>query len=249
MREREQFMSEEVLLKSRHAVVGLIALILSIAVHEFSHAWVADRLGDRTPRLQGRVTLNPMAHADPFGTLLFPLMGIMFFGGILFGWGRPVEVNPVSFTRKLRMKISHLLVAAAGPISNLLFGILISGVLLILLRSGVELKAEVHYGIRSLIGLNFLLCVFNLLPIPPLDGGTVLRGLLPDAPTRGRWSGVGSARMNFAIRANSVMDVLDRYGMWILIGLMATNGSTGILSKILWPATAFTLSWFRLLGI
>ena len=186
---------------ARHAVVSLIALILSIAVHEFAHAFVADRLGDRTPRMQGRVTLNPMAHADPFGTILFPLLGIVFFGGVLFGWGEPVEVNPLSFTRKLRMKTSHLLVAAAGPVSNILFGLLISGVLLILLRSGVDLKPEALSAISSVIYLNFVLAVFNLLPLPPLDGGTVVIGLLPDVPRQ--------ARGGFAYRAAQVMEFLS----------------------------------------
>src|SRR5262245_30008807 len=96
--------------KTRMAIAWLIALILSIAVHEFAHALVADRLGDRTPRLQGRVTLNPLAHADAIGTLLLPILGI-FFGGTILGWGKPVEVHPPSFTRRLRMKTSHMLVA------------------------------------------------------------------------------------------------------------------------------------------
>src|SRR5512140_3800237 len=104
----------------KHAVVYMIALVLSIAVHEFGHAFVADRLGDRTPRYQGRVTLNPLAHADPIGTFLFPILGMLFSGGVLFGWGKPVIVNPVAFTRRFRMKIGHLMVAAAGPVMNVL---------------------------------------------------------------------------------------------------------------------------------
>src|SRR4051812_23159284 len=93
----------------RSVVVNLIILILSICVHEFGHAIVADRLGDRLPRSQGRVTLNPMAHADPFGTILFPAILMLTRSSIGFGWGRPVQVNPNAFTRKLSMRKGHLL--------------------------------------------------------------------------------------------------------------------------------------------
>src|SRR5262245_61022755 len=120
----------------RALILGLITLVLSIAVHEFSHAFVADRLGDRLPRHQGRVTLNPLAHADPIGTLLFPALGIIFGIGA-FGWGRPVQVNPGSFTRKLRMRTAHMFVAAAGPISNVVFAVLISLVLFGLYKASV----------------------------------------------------------------------------------------------------------------
>src|SRR5688572_21439230 len=112
----------------QYAVVQMVVLILSIAVHEFGHAFVADRLGDRLPRSQGRVTLNPIAHIDPIGTLAMPILGILIMGGIGFGWGRPVMVSPMAFTRKLRMKTAHLLVAAAGPFMNLVFGVVIAGV-------------------------------------------------------------------------------------------------------------------------
>src|SRR5262245_28330733 len=98
-------------------VVMMITLILSIAVHEFGHAFVADRLGDRLPRSQGRVTLNPMAHADPIGTIALPALGFLFSGGTAlgFGWGRPVQVNPPAFTRRFTMRTGDVLVSAAGP--------------------------------------------------------------------------------------------------------------------------------------
>ena len=109
-------------------VQTLIILILSICVHEFGHAIVADKLGDPLPRSQGRTTLNPMAHADPLGTLLFPLIALVATAGhsLGFGWGRPVEVSPRHFTRRMSMRTGHMLVAAAGPMMNILFGVLIS---------------------------------------------------------------------------------------------------------------------------
>jgi Zn-dependent protease len=167
--------------KIRWIIQSLIILVLSIAVHEFGHAYVADKLGDALPRSQGRVTLNPLAHADPIGTLAFPVLGLVFTGGIGFGWGRPVEVSPASFTRKLRMRTAHMLVAAAGPAMNLLFGCLISVVHLGLLRGGViDPAAEINLALLSAVQLNFVLLFFNLIPAPPLDGGTVVEGLLPD---------------------------------------------------------------------
>src|SRR5579883_1856148 len=108
------------------AVSFLIALILSISVHEFSHAWVADRLGDPTPGRQGRVTLNPLAHIDWIGTVLIPLSMVINPGMPLLGWGKPVQVQPFLFTRKMSMRAGHALVAAAGPLSNLALAILVS---------------------------------------------------------------------------------------------------------------------------
>lgn len=166
-------------------IVQMIILILSITVHEYGHAFVADWLGDRLPRTEGRVTLNPVAHADPIGTLALPALGLFLSHGmsIGFGWGRPVRVNPLAFTRRFRMKTSHMLVAAAGPAMNILFGVLISIILVVLLRSGVlriEENLQLVAAIRRAIIVNFVLAFFNLVPAPPLDGGTILAGLLPD---------------------------------------------------------------------
>lgn len=111
----------------RWIIQALIILILSICVHEFGHAIVADKLGDPLPRSQGRTTLNPAAHADPIGTLLFPLIALVATKGasLGFGWGKPVQVSPRHFTRKVSMRTGHMLVAAAGPCMNLLFGVFI----------------------------------------------------------------------------------------------------------------------------
>ncbi len=167
----------------RLIIQGMIILILSIAVHEYGHAIMAHKLGDRLPESQGRVTLNPLAHADPIGTLLFPMLGLLFSGGqgFGFGWGRPVQVNPMSFSRKFRMRTAHMFVALAGPMMNIVFGLLIAIILAGLLAFGVldrahPLTEALHYAIY----LNFILFFFNLIPAPPLDGGAVLEGLLPD---------------------------------------------------------------------
>jgi Zn-dependent protease len=214
---RDAFSLEHV----RYAVVFMIALVLSIAVHEFGHAITADRLGDRTPRRQGRVTLNPLAHIDPIGTLLFPLMGIFLAGGVLFGWGRPVQVNPMSFTRRLRMKTGHLIVAAAGPAMNLVLAAVVSIVYLTLLRTGaLRLDNPPALQIEKLISLNFMLAGLNLIPVPPLDGGTVLAGILPD-------------------RYGHVIGFLRQYGVMILLVLFWTRA----LGVILGPVEAFAGVW------
>ncbi len=207
--------------KVREAAVFLIALVLSIAVHEFGHAFSADKLGDRTPRLQGRVTLNPLVHADPIGTLLFPVIAVLMNTGILFGWGRPVQINPVAFTRKLRMKTAHLIVAAAGPAMNVILALLLTILWGVLLKVGViSFRDPIEQGIQQVMHLNWVLCFFNLIPVPPLDGGAVLAGLLPD-------------------RYSRHMDLLNQYGFFILIGLLVT----GAVSIFLWPATqAFQLT-------
>src|SRR5215207_8664701 len=103
-------------------IQGVIILIASVAVHEFGHAYMADRLGDPTPRSQGRVTLNPIPHIDPIGTLLLPVLGA--FAGSTFGWGRPVMIRPERLTRRLSMETGHALVAVAGPAMNIILGIL-----------------------------------------------------------------------------------------------------------------------------
>lgn len=202
-------------LKIRTAIVMLIAFVLSVAVHEFGHAYLADRFGDDTPRRQGRVTLNPIAHADPIGTLAMPLVGALF-GGFVIGWGKPVMVNPVAFTRKLRMKIAHLFVALAGPVMNVFLALLVTGLLALLLATGVlKPGQEITTGIVQVIYLNWLLFFFNLIPCPPLDGGAVLAGLLPDKSQR-------------------VMDFFNQYGFIILIGLFFSGALGVLLRPALW---------------
>lgn len=168
---------------------ALIILLLSIAVHEFGHAIVAHKLGDRLPASQGRVTLNPLAHADPIGTFLFPIIGLVLTGGKSygFGWGRPVQVSPVSFSRRFTMRTGHMLVALAGPAMNLLFGTLIAIIHVVLVSTGViEAKGGIslNTALTHAVILNYILMFFNLIPAPPLDGGAVLKGLLPTRSLR-----------------------------------------------------------------
>lgn len=209
----------------RLVVVNLITLVLSITVHEFGHAIVADRLGDRLPRSQGRVTLNPLAHADPIGTLALPAILMLTGSGLGFGWGRPVMVNPGSFSRRFSVRTAHLLVAAAGPAMNLLFGILISIVLFVLLQTNA-VGYDVAAAMANAVMLNFILMFFNLVPFPPLDGGTVLAGLLPRdvLPTWER---------------------ISQYG-FLIVMLIAF---TPLRMVFLWPARKLFELWMGLLGI
>lgn len=190
----------------QRALLYLIAFILCIAAHEFGHAWVANRLGDPTPRSQGRLTLSPLHHIDPIGTILMPI--IMAFTNVpLLAWGRPVETNPTQYTRKLSISTSRMLVAIAGPAMNLIMAMVVSIVIVIAAHLHAPdrlVSAFFHY----LVQLNISLMVFNLIPIPPLDGGAVLAWLLPRS-------------------MHNVVDFLARYGSFILL-LMVLSPSLGL---------------------
>ncbi len=172
-----------------------VALIVALTVHEYAHAYVADRLGDPTPRQYGRLTLNPLAHLDLVGTLL-----ILFAG---FGWAKPVPINPANFGNWRRDTIT---VAAAGPLANitLLFALGIPYKLGLFEVGGFWAVAPVDRLLRMTLQINAMLAVFNLIPIPPLDGSKILQGLLPPAQA------VSYAR-------------IQPYGMFILLALVLTN--------------------------
>ena len=161
-------------------VIAFIVLLFSLTVHETAHAWTANRLGDPTARLLGRVSLNPVVHADLIGTVVFPLVALAS-GVPLIGWAKPVPVN----ARRLRNpRRDFMLVAAAGPASNLVMAFAAASVLAILPVSPLVLgepnvSVPIATFLRIAVQLNLLLAVFNMMPIPPLDGGNVLSGLLP----------------------------------------------------------------------
>lgn len=148
------------------AIIFVAALVLAITIHEFSHAWLAYKLGDDTPYLQGRVTLNPAAHLDLFGSLAMLLFG--------FGWGKPVQYNPM----RLKERIYELYIALAGPISNLLLAILVNLLIFVQIKVGFTL---IHPLILNIIAqISVLLAAFNILPIPPLDGSSIIAYFWPD---------------------------------------------------------------------
>jgi Zn-dependent protease len=156
-------------------LLGFGVVLASLTVHEWAHAWTADRLGDPTARLLGRVSFNPIVHIDPIGTVLLPLIGL-FSAGIIFGWAKPV---PVNVSRLGHPKRDFMIVAAAGPASNIVMAVG-AAVLLQAMGGHAALGGTLARVIYFALSINVLLAVFNMLPVPPLDGGNVLAGLLPD---------------------------------------------------------------------
>jgi len=202
--------------------VGFVVLVGSLSVHEAAHAWTADRLGDPTARLLGRVSLNPAVHVDLIGTIVFPLIA-MLTNLPLIGWAKPVPVN----TRNLRdPRRGYVLVAAAGPASNLALAVLAAVIWQAVRPSALQDASMVSGGplvelLLTAIVVNVLLAVFNMIPIPPLDGGNVLGGLLP---------------YQLAV---SYDRVIRPWGFVILYGLMLS----GLLSTIMLPIAHSILSW------
>jgi len=178
-----------------------VILHFSVSFHECAHAWMADRCGDDTARLMGRLTLNPLAHIDIFGTVILPLIMILGSPIALIGWGKPVPVNPIRFTDYRK---GQILTSIVGPISNLILmiiGALIIRILIILASRGMEVGVFLDFFF-SFTMLNMVLCIFNLIPIPPLDGSHILRQFLS-----------GEVRAMYD-------QFLGRFGMFILLFLV-----------------------------
>ena len=154
-----------------------IPLLLSLTVHEWAHAWSAHRLGDVTAEREGRLTLNPLAHMDPVGTLLLPLV-------MPIGWAKPVPINIGLFHHKVGPRTGVLLVAAAGPISNLciaMLSILLMLVMALCFGNASNVPSALHSFLDTCIWLNVMLAAFNMLPVPPLDGSRIVDALMPDS--------------------------------------------------------------------
>lgn len=198
-------------------VVWALPVLFAITVHETAHGWMALRLGDPTARMLGRLTLNPIKHVDPMGTFLVPGV-LLMLGGFLFGWAKPV---PVTWENLRHPKRDMALVALAGPASNLLMALFWA----LIIRLGMTLGADnaaalylVYTGVAGIF-INGILMTLNMLPLPPLDGGRVLVGLLPGPLS---WQ----------------VSRIEPYGFPILLLLMFT----GMLGKILWPVIGLLLA-------
>jgi Zn-dependent protease len=206
-------------------VVWILPVVFAITVHEVAHGWVAKLYGDKTADQQGRLTLNPIKHIDLVGTLILPGLLLITFSGFIFGWAKPVPVDARNFKNP---KKAMMVVALAGPVSNLLMAIGWA----LLARLGVAIEIEyitmplIYTGIAG-ITINLVLALINLLPIPPLDGSRIVSGLLPDY---------------WAWRFNQ----LERFGFLILILLLATNALSLILA---YPMYYVQQLFFSLAGL
>jgi Zn-dependent protease len=196
-------------------------ILLALTFHEYAHAYIANRFGDDTAKLRGRLSLNPLRHLDPLGTIMIFL--------VHFGWAKPVPVNPY---RLKNPKKDMLWISAAGPLSNMALA-LASGILLRILIAAVETPDQTSflglliYMVFMSLQINLALAIFNILPIAPLDGSKILSGLLPD----------GFGKMFY---------FMERYGPFILLGLILFGRLTGVsvLGGIIWPFVKFFSNLF-----
>ena len=212
----------------------VVVLLVALSVHESAHAWSADRLGDPTARSLGRISLNPLVHADLFGTFLIPLFLLLSGIGIIFGWAKPVPVNTALLRNPKR---DYMLVAAAGPLSNLAMAGALLVVLMGLKLSSPSMELLVNQAVRGVesgllgqlasiayygIMINILLAIFNLIPVAPLDGAAVLSGILPDS-------------------ISQPLDYLQRYGFVILLGLLYFGVPWYLFNPVIGFVTSFLL--------
>jgi len=157
-------------------IFSFVVLILSIVIHEFSHGWMAYYLGDPTAKHMGRLTLNPVPHIDPLGSIILPFMLLITSAGFIIGWAKPVPYNPYNLRDQ---KNGEMLVALAGPASNLLLAVIFGIAIRILLFQGMAPESSIISFFSIIVFYNILLAIFNLVPIPPLDGSKVLFHFLP----------------------------------------------------------------------
>ena len=196
-----------------------LVLLFSLSVHESAHAWTALQQGDDTALREGRISLNPLVHIDPIGTVLFPLMGL-FLGGVFFGWAKPTPVQPRYFKD---FRLGQILTSGAGPVSNFLLAIVFTIFYAIALRL-VPPQSPLLFLFWTGIFLNVVLGVFNLIPVPPLDGSWIASWGLPR-----KW---GELYDKF----------MEPYGWFILIGLFITGALAVVMRVVAYPVAFFLLS-------
>jgi len=197
-------------------LIYIIPLLFAITLHEAAHGWVASKLGDHTARMMGRVTLDPTKHIDPIGTIAIPLVLLLSSSGFIFGWAKPV---PINFNALRNGKNGMIWVALAGPGANIVMAICWLFVMIIAIKMNITILIEMG---RVGILVNCVLAVFNLLPIPPLDGSRVISALLPN---------------RLAYQYNQ----LEQYGLYILLGLMFLGG----FNYLVRPWVELILGWFN----
>lgn len=205
----------------RQIIISAIPILIAIILHEVSHGLVANRLGDPTAKLRGRLTLNPVSHIDLFGTIIMPLLLLISSGGqFIFGYAKPVPINPYNFRNPKR---DMAICAAAGPVMNIFIAIVCVFILKYLFlpvayNASAELIVKVFKPLDMMldksIQINIMLAAFNLIPIPPLDGGRVLMGLLPD-------------------RQAHTLGKIEPYGMIIVLILVATGAAGYVVMPLL----------------
>ncbi len=202
-------------------LTSYVVLLFSLSFHESAHAWTAHKLGDDTAKDQGRVSLNPIVHIDPIGTVLFPILQI-FTGLPFIGWAKPTPYNPANFRRDVSLRKGHMLVAAAGPGSNFLLAVIFTAALVLVVRTGLASGPRNPIFLMTLIGiqLNVILALFNLIPVPPLDGSKVASFGLPG---------------NMGERYDRLM---GPYGFLILMVLMMS----GLLGRVLGPVQGWIVN-------
>jgi Zn-dependent protease len=210
------------------ALTNYLVLLFSLSFHESAHAWMAFRLGDDTAASLGRITLNPLPHIDPFGTVLMPLLQI--FGGFpVIGWAKPTPYDPGRFRRDVSLRRGHISVASVGPLSNLLLALIFAVLFAVILR--VEVPADLKNGVYSVmsigIAMNVALAVFNILPVPPLDGSHILSWSLP---------------RSLGLKFDHVAENYGNIILWVLF-------LTGLLGYFIGPIQRVaTLTIFRLIS-
>lgn len=192
-----------------------VVLLFSLSFHESAHAWAALRMGDDTAAREGRISLNPLVHIDPVGTVLLPIVMFLSSGSPLFGWAKPTPYNPANLRRDRSLAAGHVTIAGAGPLSNLVLAAGFTVALFVVLRAGLIAtpRDPLFRLLTAGVHINVILAVFNLVPLPPLDGSKVAAWGLPRS--------LGDAYVR----------LIEPYGAWILLILFAT----GILGAVIGP--------------